>query len=95
MAARKPKAPRLGECCKEFSHVIRRDVSKQARRGFAVETTFNMRTGKTMREVMLYSFPKGGTGEPKEERGVCLAVVKFCPFCGTPQDRKGARATPA
>lgn len=84
------KAARLGECCPVFDTIIRRDVSREQRRGFEVAIPFVIRTGEPKNEVLIYRFPKAKKGfvEPPEFSGVSLASVRFCPFCGAPQEAK-------
>lgn len=82
------KAARLGECCPVFDTIIRRDGSREQQRGFELAVPFVIRTGKPANEAMIYRFPKAKKGfvEPPEFSGVSYALVRFCPFCGTPQE---------
>ncbi len=81
---------KLGQCCPVFDTIIRRDVSREQPRGFEIAVPFVIRTGEPKSEILIYRFPKAKKGfvEPPEFSGVSLANVRFCPFCGTPQERE-------
>ena len=81
-----PKQKKLGECCELFALVIRRDVSREARRGFEVTSPIRLTTGKAMKPVIIYRFPKGSKDDPSESRDACYAVAPYCPFCGKKQE---------
>ncbi len=77
------------ECCPLFPLIIGRDGSRGAKRGFEVSTPFSFSTGKALAEVVIYRFPKRKRTEPADElEDASYALVRFCPFCGAPQERK-------
>lgn len=86
------KAVKLGECCPVFDAIIKRDVSREQRRGFEIAIPFMRMSGKPQPEVMIYRFPKALKGAIEEPgmKGVTYALVAFCPFCGAPQTREVA-----
>jgi hypothetical protein len=88
------KDKKLGECCELFDMVIKRDVSREARRGFEVAVPFAFTTGDPYAAVMIYRFPKApkGAADKPEFKGVTYALVCFCPFCGAQLTRKVAVA---
>ncbi len=83
------KAVKLGECCPLFDAIIKRDVSREQRRGFEVAVPFVVRTGKPVDAIMIYRFPKAAKGvvEDPTMKGCTYALVAFCPFCGAKQTR--------
>jgi hypothetical protein len=80
------KVQRLGECCPVLALALKRDVSKQVRRGFEVATPFGLSDGKARSEALIYRFPKGAKDEG-EFKDTTYALVQFCPFCGTKLER--------
>ncbi len=83
------KTKKVSECCPLFPLIIRRDVLRDTRRGFELNTPFQLSTGKMMPEVVIYRFPKRKRTEPADElEDATYALVRFCPFCGAPQERK-------
>ena len=63
-AKRKPKAPKLGKCCKPMEVVLSRPLANEM--GLFIGQAFSFKAG-TSRDAMAYNFRKAKKGEPFPE----------------------------
>jgi len=81
--------PSAGECCPVIKLALAR--SPRQRLGLSVPMMFNLKTGQSTGERLVYEFRKAKRGEEgefgakSEFAASSYAVCQFCPFCGAKQ----------
>jgi hypothetical protein len=80
------KKTKIGECCPVMELVLSRELpARRPTCGLELAPWFST-SGKSGQAIVLH-FPKSKDREA-EHADATYAPVKFCPFCGTPTEKK-------